>query len=237
MIRHLLIAVAICPMLLTVARADSGPVAAFHAEYRVLRNGKAIGRAVLSLRETGRGQWQFSNHTRGTSGLAGLLGVNVTETSTLRWHDGHLQDLHYRYSQNAAIKSRHREIEFDWDAHRAEIRNGRKTLDVALVPGAIDRSLVTVALMADLRASRASPLIYPVVHSRGIQTERYAATGRESLNLPIGQVQALRVERQRNGNKRRTIIWFAPGMNWKPVQIQQVEKHGETITMQLARNH
>lgn len=226
-----IIAAALSLTLFAAAQAESAPVPAFHAEYRVLRNGKPIGRAVLSLRQTGDGTWEFSNHTQGTSGLAGLLGVDVTETSSFRWQDGRLHDLHYRYTQHAAIKSKHREVDFDWNSQRAELHDGRKSRDMALPAGTIDRSLVTVALMADLRAGSASALEYPVVHSDAVLTERYARAGRESLDLPAGRIEAVRIERDHG--KRQTISWFAPKRGWMPVQIRQVQKSGETITMQL----
>ncbi len=230
-----LFAAVLCMAFFSTAQADSVPVPAFHGEYRVLRNGDPIGKATLTLRRTGDHEWEFSSHTRGTSGLARLLGVNVSETSTFRWQDGRLHDLHYRYSQDAAIKSKSREIDFDWNQHRAELRDGNKSRDIALPPDAIDRSLVTVALMASLRTSRTSVLEYPVVHSNAVLTERYADSGRELLNLPAGRIETVRIERDHG--KRRTISWFAPKLGWMPVQIRQVQKSGKTITMQLETSH
>lgn len=209
------------------------PLAPFQAEYRVLRNGDAIGHATLQLRELDGDDWEFSNRTRGTSGLAGLLGVDVTEASTFHWSDGRPEGLDYHYMQHAAIKSRKRSIRFDWRDERASTREGRKHWNTALVPGAMDRSLVTVALMADLHSASATALDYPVVEKDRIETQHYVRGANETLDLPAGRIDAVRVERERRHGSRQTICWFAPAMAWLPVQIEQIEKHGETITMQL----
>ncbi|MGA9335742.1 MAG: DUF3108 domain-containing protein [Rudaea sp.] len=213
--------------------SSEATVKPFHADYRVLRNGKAIGRATLSLRNTGDGVWEFDSHTHGTSGMASLLGLDVTEKSTFRWHDGHPQGLKYHYDQSAAIKSRTRDIEFDWENGTAAVRDGKKNRDLTLVPDAVDRSLVTVALMADLQ-THAPTLTYHVVHSNKISDEHYSRSDSESIELPAGRVEAVRIERDRSGSKRHTTSWFAPKRAWLPVKIEHVEKHGDTVTLELA---
>lgn len=212
--------------------ASAAPLQPFHADYQVLRNGNAVGRATLSLRDVGGGVWEFDSHTRGTSGMASLLGLDVTEKSTFRWHDGHPQGLSYHYNQSAAIKSRTRNIDFDWSNDTATVRDGKKAQVLTLLPDAIDRSLVTVALMADLQ-TQTQTMTYRVVHKDKVSDERYVQGGHESLDLPAGRIDAVRIERNDASSQRHTISWFAPTRAWLPVKIEQVEKHGETVTLQL----
>jgi len=216
-----------------VLPGDSSPVKPFQAEYDVLRNGKELGRATLTLRPLGDGAWEFSNQTHGTKGMASLLGLDVVEKSTFRWHDGQPEGLRYSYSQKAAVKSRERSTEFDWKAGEAQSNDGKNAYTARLEPGAMDRNLVTVALMAALKQN-AHDLSFRVVDKDRIADQNYRESGRETLTLPAGQLEAVRVERQREDSKRTTVSWFAPQRNWLPVQIEQVEKSGETITLQLA---
>lgn len=213
--------------------SDVAPVAPFQADYEVLRNGKELGRATLTLRSAGDGTWEFSNQTRGTKGMASLLGVDVVEKSTFRWHDGQPEGLHYSYSQDAALKSRQRSTEFDWQAHEAQSRDGKNVWTAPLRNSAMDRNLVTVALMAQLK-SGGRDLTFHVVDKDRVAEQRYAQSARETLSLPAGRIDAVRIERQRTDSSRTTTSWFAPQRNWLPVQIEQVEKNGETITMRLA---
>jgi hypothetical protein len=217
---------------LAAPAAGVAPLAPFQADYEVLRNGKELGRATLTLHPAGDGTWEFSNQTKGTKGMASLLGVDVVEKSTFRWRDGQPEGLHYSYSQEAAVKSRQRSTEFDWQTHEAQSRDGKNAWTAPLQGSAMDRNLVTVALMAELK-SGAHDLTFHVVDKDKVAEQRYTQSAHETLSLPAGNIDAVRVERQRDDNSRTTTSWFAPQRNWLPVQIEQVEKNGETITMRL----
>jgi hypothetical protein len=139
---------------------------------------------------------------------------------------------------STAIRSRRdqaeqRSVDFDWNARQAVSHDGGNTSTAPLQGSAMDRNLVTLALMAKLKTG-AQDLAFPVVDKDHVSTQRYAAGAREALPLPAGTIEAVRVDRQRDDNKRTTTSWFAPQRNWLPVQIEQVEKNGETITMRLA---
>jgi len=212
---------------------DSPPLQPFQADYQVLRNGKELGQATLGLRDAGSGAWEFSSQTRGTKGMASMLGLDVTEKSAFRWRDGLPEGLHYSYAQKAAIKSRQRSTDFDWSAKQAHTLDGNSESTAPLQGSAMDRNLVTIALMARLKAGT-SDLTFHVVDKDHVSEQHYVAGAHESLSLPAGRVDAVRVDRQREDSKRTTTIWFAAQRNWLPVQIEQVEKNGETITMRLA---
>jgi len=213
---------------------DAAPVAPFHADYEVLRNGKELGHATLTLRAAEHGTWEFSSQTKGTKGMASLLGVDVVEKSTFRWNEGQPEGLHYLYSQEAAIKSRQRSTEFDWQTHEAQSREGDKVWTAPLQVSAMDRSLVTIALMAKLKSGTAHDLAFKVVDKDKVAEQRFTRRAPETLSLPAGKIEAVRVERQRADDSRTTTVWFAPQRDWLPVQIEQVEKNGETITTRLA---
>jgi len=215
------------------AAAAPAPLAPFQADYVVLRNGKELGHATLTLREAQGGTWEFSNETRGTKGMASMLGLDIVEKSTFRWRDGLPEGLQYRYEQHAAIKSRKRSADFDWNAREARNSDGKNDWVAPLERSAMDRSVVTLAIMARLKAG-SHDLTFPVVDKDRVAEQRYVQGAQEALSLPAGRFDAVRIERQRDDASRTTISWFAPARGWLPVQIEQVEKNGETVTMQLA---
>jgi hypothetical protein len=155
--------------------------------------------------------------------MASLLGVDVVEKSTFRWHEGQPEGLRYLYSQEASIKSRQRSTEFDWQTHEAQSREGDKVWTAPLQVSAMDRNLVMIAMMAQLKAG-AHDLAFKVVDKDKVSEQRYAQGAHEMLSLPAGKIEAVRVERQRADNSRTTISWFAPQRDWLPVQIEQVER-------------
>ncbi len=215
------------------AFAADAPLQPFQADYQVLRNGKELGHATLQLRAVSDGDWEFSSQTHGTVGMASLLGLDVVEKSTFRWNAGKPQCLHYSYAQKAAIKSRNLGIECDWSGKVASTHDNGKDRTVSLDAQAMDRNLVTVALMAGLK-SGAADLDYRVVEKDKVSDQHYVNGGHETLALAGGNIDAIKVERDRGGDsKRSTTSWFAPQRGFLPVQIEQVEKNGETITMRL----
>ncbi|MDR3388667.1 MAG: DUF3108 domain-containing protein [Rudaea sp.] len=216
-----------------MAFAADAPLQSFHADYQVLRNGKEIGHATLDLRPAANGDWDFASQTHGTAGMASLLGLDVVEKSTFRWDAGKPRGLHYNYAQKAAIKSRDTTIDFDWATKTASTNDNGKAASVALDAPAMDRHLVTLALMADLK-SGATDLDYRVVEKDKVSDQHYVPSSHETLALAGVNIDAIKIERDRGGDsKRSTTSWFAPQRGFLPVQIEQVEKNGETITMRL----
>ena len=221
-----LLAVAVAPA------AVEPPLAPFQAEYQVLHDGKELGHATLSLRPAGNGTWEFRSETHGTRGMASMLGLDVVEKSTFHWRDGQPEGLQYTYSQQAAMKSRERSIDFDWSAHEARSRDGKRAWTAPLDGPAMDRNLVTVALMAALK-SRSADMTFPVVDKDRVSEQSYRVSGDESLPLQSGPVKAMRVERMREENPgKQTTIWFAPQLAWLPVQIEQADK-GDLVTLRF----
>ena len=132
----------------------------------------------------------------------------------------------------AAIKSRDTEIRFDWPAKSAMVRDNGVSIAIPLDQPAMDRHLVTLALMADLK-SGATDLDYRVAEKDKVTDQRYMQAGHEPLALATGNIDAIKVERDRGSDsKRHTTSWFAPQRGYLPVQIEQVEKN-DTITMKL----
>jgi hypothetical protein len=212
--------------------AETAPITAFHADYDVLRNGKQQGKATLDLRNAGN-DWEFLSQTHGTSGVAALLGVDIQEKSTFTWNANAPKCLTYAYSQKA-LKTRSTSITCDWNAKSANVDDNGKSANVVLASSAMDRHLVALALMADLKSGK-STLSYPVIDKTQISDQRYVQAGHETVSLGSTNIDAVKVTRDRGGDsKRQTSYWFAPKRNWLPVQIEQVEKNGETITMRLA---
>ncbi|MBK6728205.1 MAG: DUF3108 domain-containing protein [Xanthomonadales bacterium] len=215
-----------------VTRADDAePIAPFHSDYQLIREGKHIGEASIEL-IMGKDGFQFSTRSEGTEGLAGFAGVRIEENSTFRWQDGRPETLHYRYFQKAAWKKRSRSVDVDPEARRIDAtdNDGSAALDYA--PATVDRNLVVLALAADLKARR-EKLEYRVADKRAIETHRYQATGHETIETARGRFDCIRVERIREKPGRTTTTWIAPALGYTPVRILQKEPDGETLEMLL----
>src|SRR5690348_13471061 len=85
MIRNPLRTFVAAAALLFAASAFAAPLPAFTARYQLLKDGSPIGEATLTLSSSGDDSWTFVTDSKGTSGLAAMLGINARETSTFRW--------------------------------------------------------------------------------------------------------------------------------------------------------
>ena len=217
------------------ASASAQSIKPFRGEYATLRNGSELGRTTLSLADNGDGTWTLRSETVGTDGLAKVAGVHIVETSKFRWHDGRPQALVYDYKQDATFKQRTRHADFDWKTNEVRVNEGGNDFRYAAEPGLIDRQAVTLALAADL-VRGASAFEYKVAVKDHVEDMRYERKAMETLQLPAGEYKAQLMQRiGEPGADRRRVArsWFAESLGWMPVQIEQTESKGDTITLKL----
>ena len=217
------------------AHAADAPVKPFHAEYATLRNGDEVGRTTLDLGNDGNGTWRLQSETRGTAGLAKLAGIHIVETSRFRWKDGRPEAIEYDYRQEGALRQRTRHASFDWSAGEAAVSEGGKDHRYAIAAGTIDRQSVTLGLASDLLRG-ATTFEYRVAVKDHVETMRYARGPVESVHVPAGTFEATLMRRMGepgSDRKRVSRSWFAESLGWLPVQIEQTEKNGDTVTLKL----
>lgn len=199
------------------------------ATYTVTRDGKTIGTATYSLAANAVGTWTLHSETRGTGGMAKLLGLDVREDSVFNFRDGRLQGLRYDYRQDAAIKHKERTIDFDENAGQIRVHDNGKDFRYALVDGAIDRSAVAVALGLAL-ADGATTMEFPVTSKDRIEQQRFAVRATEEIHVPAGSFRAARVERTDAQGKAQS--WYAPNAGVLPLRVEQKQHDGSTIVME-----
>lgn len=204
----------------------------YTAEYDVLRNGKPLGRGTVTLVDEGE-TWHLTSVTRGTQGLASIAGVEIVEASTLRWRDGKPETIDYRYTQQAAWKTRERGVRVDAERGRILSREKDKSHDFDYRPYAIDRQVVALAMANDLaRGSTREKLTYRVVDRDRFGPQTYRVRGVETVQTPAGPQEAVRLERNRK-NGRSTTTWLGTRTGYVPVRVVQREPDGETYEMRL----
>lgn len=193
------------------------PVPAFSAHYRLLRNGSPIGTATVTLAPGSGNTWTYTTTSRGTAGLASLLGANIKEQSTFQWVGDLPQGDSYDYSMDTALKQKHRTVQFDWNAHTIEV-NDHGVHQFATVPGALERHTVPLALAAGLATGKTSFTLPVAVRDR-IQMQHFVARHAQSVKVPAGTFDATDVVRTDGGDAFEA--WFAPKQLPVPVKVDQ----------------
>lgn len=216
--------------LLSGAAAASAP-APFTATYQVQRDGQTIGEATITLSATDGG-YAYRNETRGTAGLAALLGASSDETTRFRWHDDAPETLTYDYAMDAAIKQKHRHLQVDWSAGQVTVDDGKGPIHYASAPGMVDRNTLPLALGLALRDGRKS-VVLPVGVKQRVEQQQYAVQATEPVSVPAGEFKAQRVSR--TDTDKPFDAWYVPAKFPLPVKMAQSE--GGNLTLLLVRFH
>lgn len=196
-----------------------------------MRDGKALGETTIVWRANADGTFTLKTSTKGTSGLAKLAGLDVTEESTLRWRDGVPETVRYDFKQDAAFSSKERHADVDWENNEVDMKDNDKRSSYETVPGMIDRHAVVLALANDLARGHKS-FDYKVAMKDGIEELRYEKLPNATLKVPAGSYETVAMQRKRG--PRTSTTWLSKQNGWVPVQIEQFDaKKKETITLQL----
>lgn len=213
------------------AVASTSLIAPFRADYVALRDGKPLGETRIEWRSNGDGTWTLRTETRGTDGLARLAGLDVVEESVVRWNDGRPETVRYDFRQRAALSTRKRHADVDWQTGDVTMDDNGKTSRYRSEPGMIDRHAVVLAVVSDL-GNTAKRFDYRVAMADAVEDFHYTRLGDETLTVPAGRYETTSLERRRG--PRTSVSWFAKQAAWLPVQIEQLDsKKGETITLRL----
>jgi hypothetical protein len=210
------------------AAAPASTPHAFTATYEVQRGGSSIGESTLTLRADGNGRWTYTSKMHGTSGLAALLGASVEETSRFRWHDARPEALSYDYAMSAAVKHKTRHVVVDWTTGKVAVDDSKGTFGYATQPGLVERHLLPLALGWAL-ASGPQQITLPVAVKDRVEQQHYSVVGKESVTVPAGTFQAVRVNR--SDDDKGFSAWYVPGKYAAPVKLAQTD--GGNITLLL----
>lgn len=210
------------------AAVAAPPVPAFTAHYRVLQNGSPIGEATLTLAPGANGTWTFTTESTGTAGIASLLSASTREVSTFKWVGDLPQGISYDYTMNSALKQKHRSVRFDWSSRTVDV-DDNGNFHFATQPGAVERHTIPLALAAGLAAGKTG-LTLPVAVRDRIETQHYAAQGKQNVSVPAGTFDATRISRTDGGDAFEA--WFAPAKVPAPVKIEQRGKNGFSLELE-----
>ncbi|MDE2089170.1 MAG: DUF3108 domain-containing protein [Gammaproteobacteria bacterium] len=195
----------------------------FTARYTLNMGALKIGETRVTLSTPGAGRYFYQSFTRPAGFMAWFKRGGIIEQSAGTYAGAGLRPRVYFYRRTAGGDDRNVSVAFDW-AHRSVTNtlDGR-SWHMAIPPGTVDKLITQIALMLDLRKRRGS-LSLPVADGGTLKTYRYSVEGEKRVTTPAGTFYALKVKRVRNPDQRATYFWCAPGLDYLPVRVDQLEK-------------
>ena len=216
----------------SAAAASAAPIEQppepFTATYQVLRDGQSIGEATITLTAKGGGHYEYANQTRGTAGLAAMLGVSSDETTRFRWRANAPETVTYDYRMDSAFKNKHRHLQVDETDHQVTVNEGKEPIRYPSAPGMVDRNTMPLALGLAL-STGARSVTLPVGVKQRVEQRKYEVKGTESITVPAGEFKAQRIVR--TDQNKPFDAWYVPQKYPLPIKISQGD--GGDLTLQL----
>lgn len=235
----LAVAVSACllPMVAMAESADEASASSnadsitqpYHASYVLSRRGTERGEATRLLEKTDDGQWRYYTSTRARM----LVLSDRRENETFfDMRNGRVKPLLFDYSREGTGSNQYLRVRFDHDNEQV-ISEGDDPVEVEWHPELLDPNAVLHQLQIDV-AGDDDNWTYPLVDERGNYRDyEFARNGEEQVETPFGTFDAIKVERVRDHDRRRTLFWFAPELNYTLVKMQQIEDGREQLQIQL----
>jgi len=222
-------------LMINVSSLSAQQIADFSANYLVRYNNIQAAELKQTLETQTDGTRLYTSKMQAKGVFAYIKPDVVTETSLWQQNKDVIEPLHYQYERTGGKKDKYLSMDFDWGKQLVAIDDKKHPWQLKLQPETLDKLVYQIALMQDLKADKTS-LDYTIADGGKLKTYNIGIIGEEVIETPLGKIKTIKFTRIKNiDKKRKTTLWCAPALNYLPVQIEHVEKHGTTYTAVLRR--
>jgi hypothetical protein len=207
----------------------------FVASYEAWYGGKPAGTATMRVvRDDAAARWRVDLAIRGDRGFAGVMGLNLEQSTVFDEANGIYRPLSQSTVRKAAIVFNRKVTgTYDWHSNTAQWTGDIKKERREPVPiryGDMSGLLINLAVIRDAEPGR--ELSYRFVDGGRARDYTYrVADETEPVTVAELSYQAMRVERTNGGNDE-TIFWIANGVP-TPVRILQREDGEDAVDLRL----
>lgn len=213
--------------------AQAAPLAPPRADYVLERGRMTLGSAQFTLAPIEGAECYRYEYRATPQGLARLFIGEVRETSEFCMEDGALRSRGFVYAR-ADKPEEDFSLSFDWA--RGVARSSRGP-ELALTAESIDRLALQLAVQRWVAARKGEPgaeeFAITKVEDDRAKTYRFVIRARETVQVPAGRFETVRVERVDDAS-RSTRSWLAPALGYQPVKLEQL-KDGEVQVRMLLK--
>ena len=156
----------------------------------------------------------------------------IVEYTQFEEINGKLRAIEYHYLFNNSGSKRNAWIIFDREQQVAKSLYKKEIVELEIRSDHVDRMLETLIFRKDLIAGNVAKK-YLYVDRNSLREAVYERLGVETVKTKAGNFDTVKYRRKRVGSRRSAIIWFAPDLEYLPIQLQHFkgEKATGTITL------
>ena len=192
-------------------------VAPFSASYQADWKSINVGSSTLELKQDGlpdRYVYTWITSARGVFRV--LYSSDLVYKSWFSVSGGQVRPEKYRGAEGSATV----DVDFDWDRHLASGDSEGKPVEIKLQPGTQDLASIQVQVMLDLRNGNL-PNIFHIVDKDELKDFIYTREADARIRTALGELDTVVVASSRTGNDRVLRMWFAPSLDYIPVQAER----------------
>ena len=205
----------------------------FLARYEARYHAKPAGDATLKVVRLQSPQWRVDLGIEGRRGMAGVLGLNVQQSTVFDEIGNAYRPLSQSTVRKGLFLGRKSVGVYDWAKASARWQGDLKKRHqepVALLPGDMSGMLINLAIIRDARPG--AVLRYRFVEGGRVRDHSYeVAAVPETVEVGELSYSTLRVARTNGGNDE-TVVWVAQGVP-TPVRILQRENGEDAVDLRL----
>ena len=197
--------------------SGSGGVVPFSASYTADWKSINVGSSTLELKQDGlpdRYVYTWITSARGVFRV--LYSSDLVYKSWFSVNGGQVRPEKYRGAEGSATVN----VDFDWDRHLATGDSEGKPVEIKLQPGTQDLASIQVQVMLDLRNGNL-PNIFHIVDKDELKDFIYTREADARIRTALGELDTVVVASSRTGNDRVLRMWFAPSLDYIPVQAER----------------
>ncbi|WP_340679721.1 DUF3108 domain-containing protein [Paraglaciecola sp.] len=204
------------------------PFTNFSATFSAYRYGRELGHATLALSKLADNHYRL-DYSSNVSIF--FLSDKRKETSLFSIQDNQIIPDNYVFKRTGTGSDKHVRVDFDHEKGKILV-NDRPSFPLQQQ---LDNQLYRLDLQAKL-AKGETDFSYEVINYRGeLKQYQLSVLTTESLSLPYGTLDAIKVGFVRENSSRQTYAWFSPKLNYQLVRLQQFKDGDEQGDIQLSQ--
>lgn len=211
----------------TLASAKGNPFTPYSAEYTAFKWGDDVGTAKIELSQLSEFQYSLTYASKVSKFF---LSDKRNEHSVFSLLEGEIIPNEYHYSRRGTGKNKSLDVNFDaTEPATIVVKDG----DNHPWNGQLDNQLYRLFIAHGL-AEGEETVAYDYINSRGqLRSQTVSVIGEETLQVPFGELDTIKVKINRKNSTRETFAWFAPSLNYTLVRLQQFKDGDEQGDIQL----
>jgi Protein of unknown function (DUF3108) len=210
--------------------SNSRGVAPFSASYQANWKSINVGSSELELKqEDGRPDRYVYTWTTSARGVFRVLySSDLVYKSWFSVSGTEVRPEKYRGAEGSATV----DVDFDWDRRLATGQSEGKPVEIKLQPGTQDLASIQVQVMLDLRSGNL-PSIFHIVDKDELKDFIYTREADARIRTALGELDTVVVASSRTGNDRVLRMWFAPSLDYIPVQAERTRAGKLEFSMRI----